>query len=1831
MGAFLIRKKSKIIIAVMFLLVLSTVMSVSAQDLYNGTQETQFVNETPAVEYKIEMSDDEVLSSTYNENLSSEGSFDELENLIKNSNGNVKLNKDYSGYASTIYLNGPLTVDGQGHILDCAENKVYLFKFGTGDVVLKDLTIKNSHNRGSVGQAGAIYIGSSAKLTLINCNFDSNTATYGGAIYNDGGSLSVINCSFTNNNAYSEKGGAIYSKGEISIINSSFISNKALVDGGAIYSESENDVEIIGTQFISNEAWGAIITRCFGGAICAKGDVMVEDCDFSSNKAENYGGAIYSYKSVIVTDSSFTANSAKEGGAIYINGPNAVVDDSLFNRNSATSGHGGAIYATEWLHIGNSTLEGNTARGKGGATYSKYIKFSKTVKFVGNSAHGHGGAVYTDRISDNVKDLIFESNYADDDYGGAIYINSKCGDVNIYNSVFNNNYAIAGDGGAVYSDSGSTNLKFYNCNFNGNYANGGVEKRYGGAIRSSGNLMLSNCTFKGNWAQNSGGAVYCNSKLEVDGSHFESNNVYVDYGGAVYADKLDYIKDSVFISNFAQNSGGAVYVNSACTMTVSTTYFESNRANYRGGAIFTDSIDSHLRLTNNAFLSNNAVDQGKIVFSTGYYDIISSNWWGSSYPSFDNQNLMEYKRWGSNVKHGDSNPVKVSTYPFTFSPVNYLPVHFKISFTSDVPKYLVNKVSFSTSSNGIFNITSVEKNGFYFDYTPMADGTHNVYVNGIEIGPMLNFINVKKTTVFGEDIIKIYGNSRVYSAVFLDENDNYLPEGSVVKFNVDGTEYIEKVSENGVAELGINLGVGLHHVTAYNLKTGDSFANTIRVLTKAPVTYNRGDYYMVKISSEDNVSGTVTFTVGDDEYTSDIRNGYSSLELDFEPGKYVITANYKGQIITENIIISNQYSQVISHLNGTTYGALLPIYNDETFTKVGNVSYSEIAEDTYRYILPSNKSFILYNVTVSDSEELTDVLKKISGDDYRVDVTIINLEKNTYRVSEKIWHDREWNYLIHLTHGKLFINGNGATIDDDYKNNFLFLLPGTEASINDITLKRFKRCFVNNGNLYCANSLFVENDAEYFDTVTQGAVINNFKDATFDNCIFKDNKNSESLISVDIGQGPYSGGGVLYAHDDSITNFITCSFKSKHDNIIVPGTGTVVFYEDSLNTGFDKVSTVLSKVIEQNPLYMHSYNGYFSLNCSVSVRSTSSLYSGETETFTYHDVKSLLDVHDDTKTFIWDNNAFDSDASAFVINLDNKHYEFTLDDFEDMIEEDYVWRTDLKARGVFYVPIKDYAIIDVDSRPIVVNGHGAVVKLTGNHDRNDNHFAIVPKQSSLTLVNMTLSGFNSAILNYGKLFVINCTFEDNVYRHLTVVRDYGGAILNYGSLYCYNTTFKNNRATLGAAYYGDGVSSQAIFDNCVFKDNTYISALVWKNGKANSMDLTNNAVVKLINCEIDESTIKTEEDAIFMITDNDEAFATCNWVVDSVSSLMKLSKFLKDNNEFDIINVTFVKGDYGVFPDSSKLFEFDYGKLILNGEGSRIFVETPKRNDETRFLITTSRSNVIINNLIIEGFNIAIDNYGTLTIINTCFIKNCVDYMIYDDQGGAIINKGVLNVLNSIFEGNYAKYGGAIYNTGDAIIINSTFRDNTGYDSKSNVDIYTQEAHTNIIHISGAMPKTIEHFPLTGIQEDLLKSAVLIVTFVVVSATSYQFAKLESTWSHWVSTLVAAAIGGSFGAVHGAIYAKSYQDYRTFWVKVLEGIADGISFVEIGEAMYDIPNIWEMDLAPGSMKDWAEVRDTILDELFFRGYDIFSDDMIDTRLTKPVSEVTTIFDLEGAV
>ena len=76
---------------------------------------------------------------------------------------------------------------------------------------------------------------------LSNSNFNENSATLGGAIYNEG-CINATDTSFTNNSAL-EKGGAIYSNYDITINaenkNVTFSGNSA-TDGGDIYMATDN-------------------------------------------------------------------------------------------------------------------------------------------------------------------------------------------------------------------------------------------------------------------------------------------------------------------------------------------------------------------------------------------------------------------------------------------------------------------------------------------------------------------------------------------------------------------------------------------------------------------------------------------------------------------------------------------------------------------------------------------------------------------------------------------------------------------------------------------------------------------------------------------------------------------------------------------------------------------------------------------------------------------------------------------------------------------------------------------------------------------------------------------------------------------------------------------------------------------------------------------------------------------------------------------------------------------------------------------------------------------------------------------------------------------------------------------------------------------------------------------------------------------------------------------------------------------------------------------------------------------------------------------------------
>ena len=1811
--------KSKIAVICMLLLVLFCVSAVSAEDITSNASDatlTSPINETALTD--------------------SEAGFNDLQESINNAEdySTIYLDKDYKNtQKSSIKLHKSLIIDGQGHSIDC-DYKTRAIESKSGDITLKNLIIQKGDDK----MGGAIYIEGSAKYTIINCTFIDNKASEGGgAIYNNAAdkTLTIINSTFKDSLVELQKGGAIYSKGPVEATSSKFTNNRG-TDGGAIYSESS--VEATLSTFNSNRADGSRMNRANGGAICAKGMLIAEDCDFISNNArpEN-GGALMGYSIILVKNSRFKDNYAKEGGAIYKgSGDYIVVENSTFTSNRATSFDGGAIRAATTVILGNCTFKNNDADDKGGAVCCEYIEFDGGSRFISNTANDHGGAIYTDKISGTNRDLYFESNQVKADFGGAIYINKNSGNVNFYNSTFKANSAIKGDGGAIYSDSGSTTLILTGCVFSENYADAGTEKRYGGAVCAKGIVRVSNSTFYKNWAENRGGAIYSHKDVTISGyssfienyakkeyggavfctdidhienAFFDSNTadkggaVYCSdinrivngifqsnsagYGGAVYCDHLTRVYDSAFISNRAGSQGGAIYINSKSDVSITKTYFESNTAGHRGGAIYSDSSSTSnlMTLNNNAFIDNNAGDQGKHVFNRGKYASIRGNWWGSNSPDFDHEQVMEYKVWGSNKEHSDSDIARISmTGPYS-GEVD-IKSNFTITFTHEVPTYLLNKIyeDLDHRGKGSFVDKEIQPNQLIATYIPKEDTTHVIHVKSgsarMELSMRAYFY-----TICAYDLVKTYGDSQVFTAIFKDGSGYKLKNWEVI-FEVDGKQYTHTTSDEGIAAFTeiTTLTPGTYTIKSINPFTKGERTNTITILPRE-TEYLIGEPYIVRFLNSSYENENVTFRVEDKEFTCNVTNSTAVFSLYVTAGEHTIDVYHNGVKINsiENVKVIDEYYRYEGLLNGENYAALLPIYANETFIIEGNVSYSELGDNLRRYIFLDGYGAIIYNVTASNTDELTNVLRKIASKDFRADIIIINLKPTTYKVTESFYRDQEWNYLMHLTTGSLFINGNGAVFDDGYHNNFALIESGVSVSIENVTFKKFYRTFVNTGNFYCSDCTFTENDARFFATDTPGSVIYNKNQATFANCVFdhNTNDNARSIYSAKLKAS-------IYAEAKSLTNFIQCKF-TEDDTIHAVDSSMVILYDDTpdnykLFTKDMRNNFELGSCLDYRPVASYKANnntGFYNVS---NLGQFLGLYYNEMHSPAYNDTNYVINITSDATFTV---SQYEKIASPNDFRTYNsKHTSVTIAGDKDDNEAHHRY------------------LVDVGSKSVVINGNGHTISLTDSGRSDDNHFAFVPSYSSLTLINLTISGFNTAIVNYGQLIIINCTIKDNEIHYKrphTFENEKGGAIRNYATAFFYNTTFANNRATEGGAYYSSGSSAYGQFYNCSFRDNTLISNLVWKNGDNSAMLVDQQSTVKIIKCKgITGGNVKSENNGLVLYRESLEN-TVLNYEVSSLYTLMKLSNMVNTNNKYDTINVTFTKGDYGVFPNTV-LFKMGYGQLILSGNGARVFANTPKDSDETQFLVTDARSSVIITDLTIEGFNIAIENNGGLNILNSHFINNRVDYNVKKDYGGAIVNAAgaTLTIFNTTFSGNYAKYGGAIYNQGTVTIIASSFTNNKGYKSGTEVDVYNNKASASIISL-GKAPSVIDNYPMAAWKQKVITGSILSAVTILSAGAGFGISASITAATQLISLAVGAGIGAIGGTIDAVIYSNDNQDYGQFLSRVKEGVVAGIRGASIGMTVRNLIMTNEYTNIPedfnGDVEKW---QDYLINEKMYK-------------------------------
>ena len=246
-----------------------------------------------------------------------------------------------------------------------------------------------------------------------------------------------------------------------------------------------------------------------------------------------------------------------------------------------------------------------------------------------------------------------------------------------------------------------------------------------------------------------------------------------------------------------------------------------------------------------------------------------------------------------------------------------------VKYFHGAERFIVNVTDYQ--GNPIANKSVIINiNGVPYTRTTNASGIASIAINlGAGVYNITSTVDNKSvesvitvlTTVNGTDLTKVFRNESQYYVTLRDSEGNYLADGSQVEFNINGVMYYRYVSgDKGLARLNINLNAGEYIITATNLETGEMSSNNITVLPRLienkDITkyFRNGTQYTVKVIGDDGnpvgAGENVTFNINGVFYnrTTD-ENGIAKLNINLRPGDYIITAIYKGFMVSNNISV----------------------------------------------------------------------------------------------------------------------------------------------------------------------------------------------------------------------------------------------------------------------------------------------------------------------------------------------------------------------------------------------------------------------------------------------------------------------------------------------------------------------------------------------------------------------------------------------------------------------------------------------------------------------------------------------------------------------------------------------------------------------------------------------------------------------------------------------------------------------------------------------------------------------------------------------------------------
>ena len=731
-----------------------------------------------------------------------------------------------------------------------------------------------------------------------------------------------------------------------------------------------------------------------GGAIYARGDMEINNCNFDSNevytssyKTEVKGGAIYSTANLILNNCIFTRNSVHangingDGDAIFCD-KKVTMNDCYFEKNSEYVNIFSHMIIAKEVESYNSSFNNNRYNriiSSSGLVYMENCSFEnngrsssdKTVScgelnldkcsFINNTLSFNGGG--------NIQNCIFTDNAGIDAYAR--------GSITIQNCDFNNNSIAAikldGDGSTNIQDcifthnsvnmgiiqvDGKGSKTIRNCDFNDNSA------KSNGIISLYKDAVITDCNF----VNNSNPSIYFTKKLSnfnprLSNLDFDKNN---DYGGGISVEDNFLIIEGVY-QNYRTDGSGIRY------------YYDV----YITGDIV---IDISGKICQTTFDSKGKAKVSLEALSAGVHNTKISYGGDSNFASFE-MNLPITTESSTVLEvpdvtkdYGGSEQLQI-TLTEGGSPVANADVNININ----------NKDYIKTTDAKGKAYLELDLNANTYDATVTYDDISTVAKVTINQLATTTTVSYKKNS---------------HNSVTLTALVNPSTAGGNVVFTVNGKDYTaDKVSGGKATHTLSNLAVGNYEVKAsykgdvnHKASTSKSVKFTVEEVkydVSAPdlTKYYKGPERFVVTVKENNVpivGKDVTINLNGKPYkkTTD-SNGQASMAINLNGGVYMVTSEFEGikvnsKITVKSTVSGNDVTKIFK--NGTQYYATFVdtkgnlMKNTDVKFNINGVFYTRTTNDKgvakmNINLPPKPEGYIITAENPNSTEKYTNLIK----------------------------------------------------------------------------------------------------------------------------------------------------------------------------------------------------------------------------------------------------------------------------------------------------------------------------------------------------------------------------------------------------------------------------------------------------------------------------------------------------------------------------------------------------------------------------------------------------------------------------------------------------------------------------------------------------------------------------------------------------------------------------------------------------------------------------------------------------------------------------------------